>query len=53
MKGEWDEVMKTMKDISPNCEYYAVNYKMRVSNRQIELDGLEKAKAILSGGSFK
>jgi hypothetical protein len=52
-KGEWDEVMKTMKDISPNCEYYAVNYKMRVSNRQIELDGLEKAKAILSGGSFK
>lgn len=52
-KGEWDAIMKKMADISPNCEYYAVNYKMRVKNRQIEIDGLEKAKAILSGGSFK
>jgi len=51
--GEWAGLMKTMKDISPDCEYYAVNYKMRVSNRAIEVDGLNKAKAILQGGSFK
>lgn len=52
-KGEYDAVMKKMEDIAPNCEYYTVNYKLRVANRQIEIDGLNKAKAILSGGSFK
>jgi len=51
--GEWNAIMKTMKDIAPNCEYFTVNYKLRVSNRQIELDGLTNAKAILNGGSFK
>jgi len=51
--GEWSAVMDTMADISPNCEYYAVNFKMRKTNRNIEVDGLNKAKAILSGGSFK
>jgi len=52
-KGEWDVVMKTMKDTDPECEYYAVNFKMRKSNRALEIDGLNNAKAILSGGSFK
>lgn len=51
--GELETVMKKMKDMAPNCEYYTVNYKMRASNRQIEVDGLLKAKAILQGGSFK
>jgi regulator of replication initiation timing len=52
-KDEWDGIMKKMAEIAPNCEYYAVNYKMRVSNRQIEIDGLNEAKAVLQGGSFK
>jgi len=52
-QGELDVLMKKMKDMAPNCEYYTVNYKLRVSNRQIEVDGLNKAKAILQGGSFK
>jgi len=50
---DWESVMKTMKDIAPNCEYYAVNFKLRSSNRALEIDGLNKAKAILSGGSFQ
>merc|ERR1719215_1310295 len=51
-KGELNAVLKTIKDIDPNCEYYEVNYPMRRKNRQIEIDGLEKAKAILKGGKF-
>lgn len=52
-KGEYNAVMKKMKDIAPDCEYYAVNFKLRVTNRQLEADGLKNAKAILSGGTFK
>lgn len=51
-KGSLDSVMKKIRDINPNCEYYAVNYVMRTKNRQIEIDGLQKAKAILEGGEF-
>jgi len=50
--GELAAVMKLMKDINPNCEYYEVNYPLRRDNRQLELDGLNKAKAILNGGTF-
>jgi len=51
-KQNLDEMLKTIKGINPNCEYYEVNYPMRRKNRQIELDGLQKAKAILEGGVF-
>merc|ERR1719329_2097082 len=51
-KGELNAVLDKIKDIDPNCEYYEVNYPMRRKNRQIEIDGLEKAKAILKGGKF-
>merc|ERR1719215_1886112 len=51
-KGELNAVLKKIKDIDPNCEYYEVNYPIRRKNRQIEIDGLEKAKAILKGGKF-
>merc|ERR1719491_1609920 len=51
-KGELNAVLTKMADIAPNCEYFAVNYKLRASNRAIELDGLIKAKAILQGGTF-
>jgi hypothetical protein len=45
-------ILATIKDIDPNCEYYEVNYPLRTKNRQIEIDGLNKAKAILQGGVF-
>merc|ERR1719327_2323484 len=51
-KGELDNVLNKIKGINPNCEYYEVNYPMRRKNRQIEIDGLNKAKAILEGGVF-
>mmetsp|Transcript_82387 Transcript_82387/g.129641 ORF Transcript_82387/g.129641 Transcript_82387/m.129641 type:complete len:728 (-) Transcript_82387:84-2267(-) len=51
-KGELDAILKKISDINPNCEYFEVNYVMRRNNRQIELDGLQKAKAILEGGVF-
>jgi hypothetical protein len=51
-KDELNGVLETIKTIDPNCEYYEVNYPMRTKNRQIEIDGLNKAKAILEGGVF-
>merc|ERR1719487_1504692 len=51
-KSKLDALLGTIKDINPNCEYYEVNYPMRRKNRQIEIDGLNKAKAILEGGVF-
>jgi len=50
---DWESTMNSMENIAPNCEYYTVNFKIRASNRQAERDGLNKAKAILSGGTFK
>merc|ERR1719345_178935 len=51
-KGELNAVLQKIEDINPNCEYFTVNYPMRLSNRRIEIDGLNKAKAILEGGVF-
>merc|ERR1719215_2506613 len=51
-KGKLNAVLNKISDINPNCEYYEVNYPMRRKNRQIEIDGLNKAKAILKGGAF-
>jgi len=51
-KGELNTILEKINSINPNCEYYEVNYPMRTSNRQIEIDGLNKAKAILKGGVF-
>jgi len=51
-KGALDAVLKKIKDVNPDCEYFEVNYPLRLKNRQIEIDGLHKAKAILEGGKF-
>jgi exonuclease VII small subunit len=51
-KGSLDSMLKKIKDIDPNCEYFEETYVMRVKNRQVEVDGLNKAKAILQGGVF-
>merc|ERR1719502_1040445 len=52
-EGDLNSVLKLIADINPNCEYYTVNYRLRASNRQVEIDGLQKAKAILKGASFE
>jgi hypothetical protein len=51
-KGDLDAVLEKIASINPNCEYFEVNYPMRRTNRQIEIDGMAKAKAILQGGVF-
>jgi len=50
--GELNAVMKTINDERPACDFFEVNYPNRVKNRQIEIDGLVKAKAILQGAEF-
>jgi len=51
-KEELDGTLDKIHAVNPNCEYFEVNYVVRVKSRQIELDGLQKAKAILEGGTF-
>jgi len=51
-KGELDGTLEKINEVNPNCEYFEVNYVLRRNNRQIEVDGLQKAKVILEGGSF-
>jgi len=52
LNGELSSVMTLLADAKPGCDFFAINYPTRVSNRHIEIDGLNKAKAILTGASF-
>jgi hypothetical protein len=49
---ELNTVIEKIKDATPSCTYNTINYPVRLENRQIEIDGLLKAKAILEGGEF-
>jgi len=51
-KKELDGVMEGIMSAEPGCNFMAINFKVRTENRQLEIDGLLKAKAILTGGSF-
>lgn len=51
-KDSLDATLEKIKDATPGCDFIAVNFKLRTANRQIEIDGLDKAKAILKGGEF-
>lgn len=44
--------MKTIADANPGCEYLTIAYPTKLKNRQIEIDGLRKAKGILQGAKF-
>eukprot|EP00928_Gymnodinium_smaydae_P090888 TRINITY_DN745_c0_g1_i1.p1 TRINITY_DN745_c0_g1~~TRINITY_DN745_c0_g1_i1.p1 ORF type:complete len:727 (-),score=245.43 TRINITY_DN745_c0_g1_i1:73-2253(-) len=52
LADELGVVMKTIADAQPGCDYFCIHFESRSKNRQIETDGLRKAKAILSGGEF-
>jgi cell division septum initiation protein DivIVA len=52
LNEELTAVMKMIADAKPGCDFFAINYGTRVKNRLIEIDGLTKAKAILTGASF-
>jgi len=51
-KGSLDATMKKIKGAEPGCDFFTINFPLRTTNRQIEIDGLLKAKAILSGANF-
>jgi len=51
-KGELKAIMDRIAGAAPNCDFVTINFHVRSQNRKIEIDGLEKAKAILSGASF-
>ena len=45
-------VLDRLKAAQSGCDFVLINYSVRSSNRKIEIDGLEKAKAILNGAKF-
>lgn len=51
-KGELDAVLGRLKAVESGCDFFVVNYPVRLQNRRVELDGLLKAKAILQGATF-
>merc|ERR1719379_2550353 len=52
-EGELASIMSYLKEIAPGCDFIAMHFKMRLTNRQLEKDGLLKAKAILEGAVFE
>jgi len=51
-KSGLDSVLAGIAGMESSCNYFTINFPVRVKNRQIEVDGLLKAKAILSGADF-
>jgi len=48
-KSTLDAVMKEIKLAEPGCAFITINFEVRKTNRQMEIDGLLNAKAILQG----
>jgi len=46
-KGALQSTLTKINKANPNCEYYVGSYEDRQKSRQIELDGLKKAKIIV------
>jgi len=44
--------LEQVKASEPGCTFISVNFKIRTTNRQLEIDGLKNAKAILQGADF-
>lgn len=51
-KGELDAQMDLYNSYKPGCDFLLINFDTRTKARQLEVDGLNKAKAILKGGDF-
>lgn len=50
-KGLLEAEIEMLKSYKTGCDFMAVNIGLRNENRQLEMDGLDKAKTILTGGS--
>merc|ERR1719331_1191616 len=51
-EAELKATMDYLKEIAPGCDFIAMNFNIRLTNRQMEVDGLKKAKSILQGAEF-
>lgn len=51
-KGELDSHIALYKSYKPGCDFLLINFNLRTKARQTEIDGLQKAKAILQGADF-
>jgi len=47
-----DAEMTQIRSLEPGCNYILVNFKVRSAKRQVEIDGLKKAKSILKRSKF-
>jgi len=48
-EGTLQGTLDLLKQITPGCDFIAANYDLRAKNRNLEIDGLKKAKAVLLG----
>jgi len=51
-KDQMTIAINKIGDATAGCDYITLNYNVRLTNRENEIDGLTKAKAILQGGEF-
>lgn len=47
--GTLQGTLDLIKQITPSCDFIAANYDSRTKDRNVEIDGLKKAKAVLQG----
>lgn len=52
-KTELESQIELYTGVKPGCDFLLVNFETRTKARQIEVDGLKKAKAILKGAKFE
>lgn len=51
-KGTLEATLSKIRAAEAGCDFFTLNFPVRSQNRQVEIDGLHKAKAILSGATF-
>merc|ERR1719265_2087982 len=50
---EQKNVVKTLQELHGQCDFLLKNFEMRLSAREAEIEGLQNAKAVLSGADFR
>jgi len=50
---EQQNVIKTLQELHGQCDFLLKNFDMRLSARETEIEGLQNAKAVLSGADFR
>jgi chromosome segregation ATPase len=48
-----DTTLDFLREIAPGCDFIAINFDTRMTNRQLEVDGLNQAKSVIQGADFR